>query len=1828
MANYKMTRSSITLPSGRGYSLGVVKGDRAYTGAIRWHSNDYSIADVDSTGYVTAISTGWTTIYACIMDGSGDIAECNVIVDDNIILVDSVNIYTNEIEVEKGKSTTVAAYINPINATYKSITWVSENEGIVTIQKNDFPYYGEEFNATVTGKSPGSTFIYAYSDDGSGAMDGCQVTVPGTAIEPTKITIDNDLDNVCVGDNFELSHTIHPFDSTKTEVKYTIENNTGKLYQNSDTKQLIPVAAGEVTLTATIIGTHISDSITFTIHQTSTKPTEKEPAKSNEKSVVSDNFAMDPIDLLSGAQIIKNNLLSLFGGQGTTLTAHYNSTKLVNGSLGKGWYHNFEKHIEIGDCKAYVYESPTTYNLFTCREGDNSYICNSYGKAGYVLSYCYDGEYELCLDCNSERYEYYDSLGRLAKVVDRHGFETLIAYSGSLVTVTDTVSGKSIYLVKDTVGKIVRVHDGLGRETILEYDGDLLVSICDVNNNTLSYCYDSEGRIKCGIDAENICYFENTYDEFGRIVEQRDGVGSAPTYIEYLGDIRVLTNRNGCKNTRVYNDLGQLISFIDENGNTKKYEYDENGNVVTVTDANNNSVTIVCNRFNKPLTVTDKNGNVTEYQYDSKGNVVKVIYPNGSTETFAYNSRNQVVTHTDRRGTVTVYTYDENGLPRTKKVGDKNAVEFNYINGLLMSQVDALGNEITYCYNDFGQPEIKTDALGNKTYYEYDKSGNVLKATDANGGEVSYTYDGNYNKKSFTDANNNTTRYDYNGNLKLTKTTLPDGNVIRHEYDGEDRMTVTYDQLHNASLVDYDFGGRVTAKHDAEGYTTEYSYDVVGNITEEINAKGGRTTKTYDAAGNVITVTDPQGNTVRNWYDCMSKVVRAVDPILGVTLYEYSPAGDLLSTTDALGNKHTFTYDDYGNKISETDAKGNVKQFVYDANNNLVVAIDALRSVTTYTYDACNRLVSVTDAEGHTVSYEYDALGNKTAITDGNGNTVRTAYDHNGNVLSVTDAKGNRQARYEYNELNLATAVTDALDNTTEYCYNEIGKVRCIIDPMYNTKQYIYDRRGLNTSVIDAFGNWSTVQLDGLGKMLSLTGPTGAATRYTYDKLGRLVTETTTAGNTLSFEYNALSQKSGFVNGRGQKHSYAYDSLGRMKSHQRPEDIVSYTYDENSNVVTVTDKNGTVRREFDELNRVTKYTDTFGNEIGYEYDKIGNVTKLTYPDGTKVHYTYDANNNLTSVTDWAGRKTTYTYDQNNTVTKVVKPDGSVTTTTYDKAHRVTSSVDKTKGGAIITGFEYTFDNLGRIVKEKHLDKNTIYWYNYDGLGRVVHKTIQNIYGEICEENYDYDAAGNIRCAQLSCGDDTCYEYTANNRLSTVNGYSVTFDADGNMISYGSPLSLKTFHYDSSNRLLSAMGCEYTYNAENTRIKSVQNGIETTYTYNTVAKLSQLLVKTTNGVITKYVYGLGLIGQECNNVFKTYHFDYRGSTVALIDSFGNVSDRFEYDTYGKMTTHNGSSDIIFLYNGRDGVITDANGLYYMRARYYSPELRRFVNADILRGTISDSTSLNRYAYVNGNPVSGVDPRGLCRDDVSKIKAALDSAKKSDLELLFQNEWDRKLFAGSLSNEYNSVLKSVFDTKSFSFGTSVTNAEIGDYNVTLSWALTHDVGDGNIEYEVVYDKQLEILSSFSFGSANGTHNFSLDAKGFTYGYTESFDSTDITASIYKTLKETEVTIEVATDISNSNSVSMELTITKANQYNTDFIEEVSKRAQIQQEQNRTDRLLKDLGLGACVVVAGVGIGFAVAYGAPYLLPLITAGAASIGTFVQNMASSYTFASSANW
>ena len=153
------------------------------------------------------------------------------------------------------------------------------------------------------------------------------------------------------------------------------------------------------------------------------------------------------------------------------------------------------------------------------------------------------------------------------------------------------------------------------------------------------------------------------------------------------------------------------------------------------------------------------------------------------------------------------------------------------------------------------------------------------------------------------------------------------------------------------------------------------------------------------------------------------------------------------------------------------------------------------------------------------------------------------------------------------------------------------------------------------------------------------------------------------------------------------------------------------------------------------------------------------------------------------------------------------------------------------------------------------------------------------------------------------------------------------------------------------------------------------------------------------VTITYTYGNGLISDNkkeakgSDTEKRYYHYNHIGSTTAITDADGDLLYRIVYGTYGELTgIYDTDGELVedktaviraenlrFLYNGRYGVETGANGLYYMRARYYNPQIKRFINRDIIDGSITDSQSLNKYSYVQGNPVNLIDPFGLCAQD---------------------------------------------------------------------------------------------------------------------------------------------------------------------------------------------------------------------------------------------------------
>jgi RHS repeat-associated protein len=119
---------------------------------------------------------------------------------------------------------------------------------------------------------------------------------------------------------------------------------------------------------------------------------------------------------------------------------------------------------------------------------------------------------------------------------------------------------------------------------------------------------------------------------------------------------------------------------------------------------------------------------------------------------------------------------------------------------------------------------------------------------------------------------------------------------------------------------------------------------------------------------------------------------------------------------------------------------------------------------------------------------------------------------------------------------------------------------------------------------------------------------------------------------------------------------------------------------------------------------------------------------------------------------------------------------------------------------------------------------------------------------------------------------------------------------------------------------------------------------------------------------EYTYGNDLL-HSSTHYFLT---DALGSTRELVDDSEALTDSYVYTPYGELANHNGTSTNSFLFTGEQYDSETDN--YYLRARYYSPSLTRFLTRDTYDGTQADPLSQNHYLYAGGNPVMYVDPSG--------------------------------------------------------------------------------------------------------------------------------------------------------------------------------------------------------------------------------------------------------------
>jgi RHS repeat-associated protein len=202
---------------------------------------------------------------------------------------------------------------------------------------------------------------------------------------------------------------------------------------------------------------------------------------------------------------------------------------------------------------------------------------------------------------------------------------------------------------------------------------------------------------------------------------------------------------------------------------------------------------------------------------------------------------------------------------------------------------------------------------------------------------------------------------------------------------------------------------------------------------------------------------------------------------------------------------------------------------------------------------------------------------------------------------------------------------------------------------------------------------------------------------------------------------------------------------------------------------------------------------------------------------------------------------------------------------------------------------------------------------------------------------------------------------------------LTYDFNGNMTTAQDSLGTANYIWDSRNRLAAIAAPGFTagfaYDALGRRTTKTVTGVTTNYVYD---GLNPVQEKAGASVTANILPGLGIdeyFTRTDSTGTQTFTTDALGSSVALTDNTGTVQTQYTYEPFGNTTVAGTTSTNSLQYTGRE---SDGTGLYYLRARYYSPRLQRFVSEDPIGFEGGDA---NLYAYVRNNPANLVDPSGL-------------------------------------------------------------------------------------------------------------------------------------------------------------------------------------------------------------------------------------------------------------
>ncbi len=736
----------------------------------------------------------------------------------------------------------------------------------------------------------------------------------------------------------------------------------------------------------------------------------------------------------------------------------------------------------------------------------------------------------------------------------------------------------------------------------------------------------------------------------------------------------------------------------------------------------------------------------------------------------------------------------------------------------------------------------------------------------------------------------------------------------------------------------------LTSYTDPKGQVTQYTYDDANN---------------YNKSNLLTRILLPKSNKIENTYVnrkltssktfSQANVATSTTNVNWVPNYSTSGYNSAATITDPQGKNTSYTHNTLGNPTQVVAPTGTTtfNNYATGNNGNLPTNLTVNGQSSSISYDTKGNVLNITK-NGITNSFTYSTFNDVLTHTDGRSFSTNYSYDGLGNLISVQRPSGGGSTTISRNSFGQVQSTTNPSSIVTQFGFNTNGLTNQISMPLGITTSSIYDNASRLLSTTDANGKINSFQYDANDNLTQSTDANTQIVQHTYDANDNHLTiknpKNETQTNTYNFDDDLLATE---VFGSHTK-SYTYNVDGSLATHTRGNGTFTYTYnnttgrltsdghtsygyDTRGNITTITNSNGTLTLNYDNNDRMTSYSDYFGNTVAYLYDNNNNVTRITYPGSKQVNYVYDAVNRCNSVTDWNNKVTTYTYLTDDRVSKITLPNGTFTDYTYDNAGRMTSTINKKANGTVISSYSYTMDNAGNHLTETITEPSIT-----AGLQTIANETVN-------------------------------YGLYPLNRIQSQGSTNFTHNTAGGITQAGT----NSFTYDINDNMLTAPNSTFSYDGAGSRRAKTVSGVNTRYVLS-ILGMSQVLLETnsSNAVQNHYVYGpTGLLYRvkADNTTYSYYHYDYRGSTTAITNEAQNVTHSYSYDPYGKVLAKTEADANPFQYVGQHGVQYESPTLTFMRARYYDPTTGRFISEDPI-------WHLNLYPYSDNNPVMMIDPKG--------------------------------------------------------------------------------------------------------------------------------------------------------------------------------------------------------------------------------------------------------------